>query len=125
MFRLLKHIFISLILMLSITGFAVSKHYCSTELVSIEINKEASQCCDMEENCCYNETDFYQLKNDFFVSTYHLAENLSVQELLFPVIFSFYNADIFSSDSLVLYITESPPNKESQDRLSFLQSYLC
>jgi|SRR6056297_3035961 len=125
MLRLLIHISISLILMISINGFAVSKHYCGTKLVSIEINKETSQCCDMEENCCHNETDFYQLDNDFFVSTYHLAENLSVQELLFPVIFSFFNADIFSSDSLVLYITESPPPKERQERLSFLQSYLC
>jgi len=125
MFRLLMNIPISLILMISITGFAVSEHYCGTVLVSIEINKEASQCCDMEENCCRNETDFYQLDNDFFVSAYHLAENFALQELLFPVIFSFFNADIFSSDSLVLYITESPPLIESKERLSYLQSYLC
>src|SRR6056297_1232562 len=118
MLRLLIHISISLILMFSITGFTVSKHYCGAELVSIEINKEASQCCDMEENCCHNETDFYQLDNDFFVSTYYLAENPSVQEFLFPVIFPFVNTDIFSSDSLVLYIPESPPPKESHERLS-------
>ncbi|HSH52940.1 MAG TPA: hypothetical protein VK982_14535 [Bacteroidales bacterium] len=125
MFRALSHILVSLLLMISITGFAVSKHYCGNEQISVEINKEAFFCCDMEQNCCHNETDYYQLEDDFFVSAYHLVKELSEQESLFPVLYTYLNIEIYNNDSLFVKTTESPPPKKNHDRLSFLQSYLC
>ncbi len=125
MFRKFIHIIISLLLLISITGFAVSKHYCGSELVSVKINQETSPCCDMEENCCQNETDFYLLDSDFLISTSQLLEDRTELEFLFPVIYIFLDLETPISRDLVDNITESPPPKKLQDRLSILQSFLC
>ncbi|MBN1415187.1 MAG: hypothetical protein JW973_08820 [Bacteroidales bacterium] len=69
MMKKLVNIFVSFLLLTATTGFTISRHYCGSELVSLSIDKAAKKCCDAETgSCCHNESEHYQLKEDF-VST--------------------------------------------------------
>jgi hypothetical protein len=66
-------IFLTIIYLLFSTGISVSKHFCGTELASIEFYGEAEKCAcganaeeDTEENnsCCKDETKIFKTNND-------------------------------------------------------------
>jgi len=125
MFRSLTHIFISLLLMISVTGFSVSKHYCGTELVSIKINQEAKSCCDMTGGCCHNETEFYQIDEDFISEYNYSFQSLNEIDLLFPEGLTLSSKNHIENNPLFRNTLEYPPPKLLTRRLSILQSYLC
>lgn len=63
-------IFLSLILLISTTGFTINKHFCGGHLMATQIfiTEEPESCCDeinMPAGCCHNETEFYQLDETF------------------------------------------------------------
>ncbi len=64
MIRIITNTIVSLILLISTTGFTVSKHYCGNRLVSVTINHEPEPCCGTDSDCCKSETDYYQLNTD-------------------------------------------------------------
>ena len=69
MFRKAGHIILLILLLISTTGFAISKHYCGTKLVSISIDSDAKSCCgDDTGKCCHDKSEHFQLKEDFVSS---------------------------------------------------------
>ena len=84
MFRLISHIILSGLILLSLTGLTVNLHYCQDELYDIALNSPAENCCDngahdhhchpdpdMENsNHCDDETVKLESTDDFFVSSY-------------------------------------------------------
>lgn len=78
MLRNVTNIIMTCLLLISTTGFAVSKHYCGGNLVSVELKTEADPCCD-DGMCCHTETQFLQLDNDFLavVTSINLKNNFA------------------------------------------------
>jgi hypothetical protein len=84
MFRLISHIILSGLILLSLTGFTVNLHYCQDTLYDIALNSPAESCCengahehhchpvpDMDNsNHCDDETIKVESTDDFFVSSY-------------------------------------------------------
>lgn len=69
MFKKSIHIFISILLLLVTTGISISAHYCGDRLRSVSLMTTTAGCCD-DASCCHNETQFYQLDDDFtFLNT--------------------------------------------------------
>ena len=66
MLRTVINILLVTLLLISTTGVAVSKHYCDSDLISVELSGD-HPCCDVEA-CCETDTEFHQVKNDFLVS---------------------------------------------------------
>lgn len=67
MFRKTAHIILALLLLT--TTMCFPKHYCGSRLVEVSINSEAEHCDDIEtSSCCHNETEYFQLKEDFVSS---------------------------------------------------------
>ena len=58
------NILIAGLFLFTTTGFTITKHYCSGNLVDIAIDSTPKSCCDMGEGCCSNESEFFQLKDD-------------------------------------------------------------
>jgi len=124
MLRKSGNIITMLLLLISTTGFAVSEHFCGTDLVSIEINKEADNCCD-SGMCCHSETQFFQLDDDFNFT----ASTFDFQTYVFtdlPQMTVFQQVDLYAVElNRDLYPDfESPPPPERQDFLSSFQTYL-
>jgi hypothetical protein len=84
MFRLISHIILSGLILLSLTGLTVNLHYCQDTLYDIALNSPAESCCengahehhchpvpDMDNsNHCDDETIKVESTDDFFVSSY-------------------------------------------------------
>ena len=64
MLRPVTNIIMTCLLLISTTGFAVSKHYCGENLISVELKTEADACCD-DGTCCHTERQLLQVDNDF------------------------------------------------------------
>jgi hypothetical protein len=61
--RNISHIVFSLILVMITAGMTITRHYCGTRLVSVNIISEPEKCCD-NSNCCHSETITIKLDSD-------------------------------------------------------------
>ena len=126
MFRKIGHIILAILLLITTTGFYISKHYCSTRLVEISINSDVKPCCgDMgNSNCCHNETEHFQLKENFVSPASCENTRIASFDILFPLVF----VDFLDTPDIVVidvsnYAESPPPTIHS--KLSLLQTYLC
>jgi hypothetical protein len=124
MLRGILNMLVSTLLLITTTGFGISRHYCGTTLVSVHIEKEADSCCGEGADCCHNENEFFQVKDDFVVAANPISfENSFALDVLFyqPIHFSI---STFSDNTDVLIVfNESPPPPLIQTTLSSLQTY--
>ncbi len=113
MIRKISNIIIAIILLVSTTGFTISKHYCGNELITVEINGEAESCCDSPD-CCHTETQFNKLNVDFLgsVSEGQIDENKPYD--LF---------DVFQH--VVSYLEIKSPFEETKPFLKILLLRIC
>jgi hypothetical protein len=78
------NIFLLILFITTTTGFTISRHYCGGQLVSIKINSEPKQCCDMgAEGCCQNETKIFKLKENFITTQLPSAIENYILDLIF------------------------------------------
>lgn len=127
MFRKTANIILVILLLTTTIGFSVSKHYCGSRLVEISINSEAEPCCDDMENpnCCHNETEYFQLKEDLVTPVSFENTRIAGFDILFPLVFVYsFNAPRNIETGVINY-AESPPPPTIQAKLSLLQTYLC
>lgn len=61
--RKASHIILSFILILTTAGMTITKHYCGSKLVSINIFTEPDKCCN-NSDCCHNETVTVKINAD-------------------------------------------------------------
>ncbi len=124
MLRKFGNIMTMCLLLISTTGFAVSEHFCGTDLVSIELNKEAEPCCD-NAMCCHSETQFYQLDEDFmFTATSYDFETLTVTDLPQLAVHPQFDLTRIDAAQALCIDFESPPPPERKVILSTLQIYI-
>ena len=126
MFRKTGNIALAILLLITTTGFSISKHYCGSHLVEVAINSEIEPCCGEmgNSNCCHNETEYFQLKEDFVSSSSIENTSITCFDILFPLVF----VDFLDSPGIVEieiknFAESQPPT--TQTKLSLLQTYLC
>jgi hypothetical protein len=112
MVKVLSHIVLSGLLLLSVTGFTINMHFCQGHLYDLAINAPAHECCDNNpgNNVCHHDHD---------MSKPHHCDNESIKiESSHDFIasrFSFdfedsYSFELFSISQLVI---ESPVREMS------------
>lgn len=123
MLKRISHISLSLILLISTVGFAVSKHYCGDALVDVAFNENADSCCD-DGACCHNETLIYQLDEDFSAPQITSAPDLP--EMVTFGVTAFFAINQTPSEHLAetFYQNNSPPPTTISETLSFRQVFL-
>lgn len=124
MFRKLLNILISVLLLVSTTGFSISKHYCGDHLVSVKVFVQDEQCCSMPD-CCHTESSFAQLDDDFVYSStdINLNNDLNYDIVHYPLVLINCNYGIDGTNRIVSKF-ESPPPPRLQTRLIKLQTFL-
>ncbi|MCG6188821.1 HYC_CC_PP family protein [Maribellus maritimus] len=123
MLQKFSHITFSCLLLISTMGMAVSKHYCSDNLVSVSLFEEADACCG-DMGCCHTENEFIQVKDDFS------APNISTIPVLAEI--TILGHDLFEGLNVTLAETEIQKNTISglplpssvSEALSLKQVYL-
>ena len=102
-------IFMSLLVLVTTSGFTVSKHNCSTQ-VSDSVSKEHACTCgsnsDMD-GCCSTEKSFYQLDDDFSVPP---VQSLRLtQATLLAVVAYNLSFDYLLEEGETEYLNYKPP----------------
>jgi hypothetical protein len=124
MLKKVSHIILSSLLLISSIGMVVSKHYCGTTLVSVNVDKEADSCCGAGADCCHNENEFFQVKDDFVVAANQISfENSFALDVLFYQAIPFLMSTIGDNESVFIASNESFPPPLIQTVLSSLQTY--
>lgn len=65
MIKRISHIIVAVLLIVATSGFTIHQHYCHGNLVEISIFNELDYCCGEGADCCNNESETFQLKEDF------------------------------------------------------------
>ena len=125
MLKKLSHIILSLLLLISTMGMAVSKHYCGENLVSVSLFESSSNvsCCDMD-NCCHNETQLYQVKEDFSVPAISTVPVLAELDILGHDLFHLENLKALKTKDATPFVAETPPLLLIQKTLAVKEVYL-
>ena len=120
MIKRILNIIIATILLISTNGIAISKHYCGTHLISLEINKEAKSCCGTTSNCCHTENAFYQVDDDY-------SSNIQYKEIINPqpllAILNLFSFDLVDKKYYQTPISK-PPGYLNSEILEFTCSLL-
>lgn len=125
MLRKLTHIVLSLFLLVSTTGIAISMHYCGGELVSTSINKVAKSCCDESGGCCENKTVHIEVKSEFVNTVQVNNAQTVVLDILLPALFVISIDLSTEEEAATKAFHDSSPPPTIQTRLALLQTYLC
>lgn len=124
MFRKIFNITITCLLLVSTTGFTVSKHYCGEDLISVKMYGETESCCE-SDMCCHTEADISQLDEDFVYTTTEL--NFDYQSLLdivqYPLVQFSYNPVVNVTIKRNIPF-KFPPIPNMLTRLAGLQTFL-
>ncbi len=123
MLRKVSHIILTLLLLVSTMGVAVSKHYCSGSFVSVSVFNEAESCCG-ESDCCHNENEVFQVKTDFSAPIISSVPVLAELDILGHNLFTEILFTSFNTEKEEFLFDSSPPPKTIQKSLSLKQVYL-
>ena len=124
MLKRFSHIILSVLLLTTTMGMAVSKHYCSGVLMASEVFSEAESCCDGPCDCCHNENHFYQVQDDFSVAQIQDIPQLAETDILGHGLFSFDLPLINENSDNHFNFIDLPPPPKIQEVLSLKQAYL-
>jgi hypothetical protein len=123
MLKQFTHTILIVFMLVSTIGFSITRHFCGGELVDVRLAKDIDSCCDMQDNCCHNESQTFQLEQDY--KTPVLIDHVDhfvfvIFEIPSFIIDLSHNEDIMANNPA---IGESPPIKEVSQFLSNIQVY--
>jgi hypothetical protein len=123
MIKKASHIILTILLFFSTVGFAISKHYCAGELISMSLYTEADACCDSND-CCKNETEVFQLDEDFSPTpVLEIPESFQIDLLAVSLIV--FNLTLVENSVVDEYeLIDLPPPPKIQTTLAKRQTYL-
>lgn len=96
------------------------------QLIEVSINSEAEPCCDDvgSSDCCHNETEYFQLDEDFVSPVSFEKIQLADLDIFFSLVFVYILNAPEDIEKDILNFAESPPPPNLHTKLSLLQTYL-
>ncbi|MFA8450246.1 MAG: hypothetical protein ACEPOW_06105 [Bacteroidales bacterium] len=124
MIKIASHIILSLMLLVSTIGIAISKHYCNDNLISTAVYSNADACC-ASDKCCEHKTEFNQIDTDYSASpSIHIPESAHFILSLFSLtIMNLYDTENTWLSKFV-FTEHPPPIANNQTLLAIKQIYL-
>ncbi len=137
MLRILGHIGLSAMMLLTVSGMTINMHYCQGHLYDLAVNAPAHSCCDAGDlagSCCHNhdqqkshhcddKTVTIHSTGDYLVSgaSFQIEDNQAT-DLLFPKMTMIVAPVSGHSSDWLLSYKKPPPIQEVV--LSQIQSFL-
>jgi hypothetical protein len=123
MFKIFGNIILAAYLLISTTGFTVSKHYCGGEMTNVAVNHEAASCCGGGCDKCHTENEFVKLDEDLVAPVHFETPQIAQVDLMLAPVFLFDQA-VVSETPLFAFRSESPPGRSGPDLFKTYQSFL-
>ncbi|MCF8229043.1 MAG: hypothetical protein K9G58_13300 [Bacteroidales bacterium] len=103
---------LALLLVLSTIGVTVNKHYSAGELYSVALFGEADSCCEVDCDCCHEESETYQVKDEFISSSFDLAKVYFTEAI--TLLYEKLVQDLFGTDKTQACLEQdkSPPPEQ-------------
>ncbi len=120
MLRKIKHIVLALLLLVSTSGIAISKHYCGANLKSVSILTTPESCCELPVGCCHNEKVEIEIEDDYSGASFNYDFSMFAVEL--PSLLESFQLDLSASTS-EFHVYNYLPERRMQTILSCLQTY--
>lgn len=124
MLRKLLHISIALLLLISINGFTIHKHYCHDVLTGVSVFFDVDNCCESSCTHCKNETISCRLHLDILsANAQNIPEKIQSSIILYGLI-----------QNRIIYTPEQDPSTLTPKRKflsnsihgnAMLQSFRC
>lgn len=124
MLRKLLHISIALLLLISVSGFTIHKHYCHDVLTGVSVFFDVDNCCESSCAHCKNETISCRLDLDILSSNaQNIPEKIQSSIFLYGLI---QTRIIFTPELSSSILTPKREIKSnSMDGNAMLQSFRC
>ncbi len=71
----------SFLLLFSVIGISINKHYSGNELYSVSIFSIPESCCDEPCNYCNETTEVFRITDDFLQSVFHFVYDVKIINL--------------------------------------------
>jgi len=138
MIKLLSHITLSVVLLLSATGMTINMHFCQGHLYDLALIAPAHDCCETDgtEDTCHHEQDQHkshqcddktvklESTSDYVVSIHSFSfENAHSFDLFFTTPLIVNDMSTRESTTTILLNFKKPP-KPQEVVLSQIQSFL-
>lgn len=109
----------SFLLLFSVIGININKHYSGNELYSVSVYSEPESCCNEPCDCCNETTEFFQLTDVFLPSILYHKQIVKVIKL--NIWFNDFKVNLFSKEyirfSLSFYRYLKYPELQTQAQL--------
>lgn len=101
-------VFIALLVLLTTVGFTINQHYCGGKLAGTSVYTVAQCGCGdskMDDDCCQNESEFYQFVEDYAPSVVDQKVNQKAitAAVKYVVLNELYSALDFQSSNYLYY----------------------
>ena len=104
-------------------GITVNKHYSGGELYSVALFGEADSCCEVPCDCCHEESETHQLKENFIGSSFEVVK-VFVAKIADNVFHELFNdLSSFDNKAVKYYTDKSPPPLISSEE-KYTQNFL-
>ncbi|MGK7396355.1 MAG: HYC_CC_PP family protein [Candidatus Cyclobacteriaceae bacterium M3_2C_046] len=118
------HIILSILLLVSVSGFALNQHYCGDKLMETSIAKMDGHCCESEgmpEDCCRDEAVQITEGQDFVSHSFEWAAAPYFAAVVIPYLI--YAPDLGDLNTKTPQFNHSSPPVK-QDIYILVQSFL-
>ncbi len=104
---------LAFLLLISTVGVTINKHYSGGELYSVALFVHADSCCEVDCNCCHDESETHQVKDEFITSSFDLAKVFFTDAITF--VYDRFVQDLLGIEKTQTFLEhdKSPPNRET------------
>ncbi|MDZ7742486.1 MAG: hypothetical protein U5Q03_12240 [Bacteroidota bacterium] len=109
--RRILSIGLAFLLVFSTIGVTINKHFSDGELYSVALFTDADSCCAVDCNCCHEESETHQVKDEFITSSFELAKVFFTEAI--TLIYEKFVQDLFGIEKTKACLEQdkSPPNR--------------
>ncbi len=114
--------FLACLLLFSVIGISINKHYSCKKLYSVSVFSEPDSCCDELCDCCNETTEVYQITDVFLQSVFQFEHN--VRNINISIWFNNFAGNFYSEENApIAFIPNKDLNHTRQNSPAQLQCF--
>ena len=121
MFKKAVYYSMTFLLLLSVIGITVNKHYSGNKLFSVSLFLEADSCCNGPCDCCNNTSETHNLTDSFVKSDFKFYNNITVETISF--ITGILTTNFFTNNTVISSIVFQFSKPTILNSAALLQSF--